>query len=117
MTQQIKQSRRQMLGMGVTALAVFPLSALPDRAFATQNAAIRAALKYQLTPNGSQKCAVCVNFVPNMSQPNNNSAVNGCKLYAGDTEICPSCYCSAFVQNPAATAGGPSWSPWTATPK
>ncbi len=94
-------SRRDMLRMGMTALAVLPLAGLSERAFATQNAAVRTALKYQLTPNGAKMCSVCVNFVPNKDKPTNDAAINGCKLYPGDTEICPKCYCNGFVQKQA----------------
>ena len=112
-----KHSRRKVLKIGMTALAVAPLVGLSERAFATQNTAVRKALKYQLMPNGEKHCAVCVNFLPNKDKPNNDVDVNGCKLYPGDTEICPHCYCVGFVQNPAATAAGASWSPWAAAAK
>ena len=111
-----KLSRRRVIRVGMTALAVAPLAGLSERAFATQNKAIRTALKYQLEPNGPKHCAVCVNFIPNKDKPNNDVDVNGCKLYPGDTEICPHCYCNGFVQNPAATAAGAAWSPWSAAP-
>ena len=111
-----KLSRRRVIKVGMTALAVVPLAGLSERAFATQNKAIRTALKYQLEPNGPKHCAVCVNFIPNKDKPNNDVDVNGCKLYPGDTEICPHCYCNGFVQNPAATAAGAAWSPWAAAP-
>jgi len=111
-----KHSRRKVLKIGMTALAVVPLAGLSERAFATQNTAVRKALKYQLQPNGEKHCAVCVNFIPNKDKPNNDADVNGCKLYPGDTEICPHCYCNGFVQNPAATKAGASWSPWSTAP-
>ncbi len=113
MESKVKHSRRKVLKIGMTALAVAPLAGLSERAFATQNAAVRKALKYQLMPNGPKECKVCVNFIPAMDKPNNDADVNGCKLYPGDTEICPHCYCVGFVQNPAATAAGASFSPWT----
>ena len=112
-----KHSRRKVLKIGMTALAVAPLAGQSERAFATQNTAVRKALKYQLQPNGEKHCAVCVNFLPNKDKPNNDVDVNGCKLYPGDTEICPHCYCVGFVQNPAATAAGASWSPWASAAK
>ncbi len=114
MERQSKHSRRKVLKVSMTALAVLPLVGLSERAFATQNAAVRKALKYQLGPNGEKSCKVCVNFIPNKDKPNNDTDVNGCKLYPGDTEICPHCYCTGFVQNPAATKAGASWSPWAA---
>jgi len=113
MESQSKHSRRKVLKVGMTALAVVPLIGLSERAFATQNAAVRKALKFVNTPNGDKFCKVCVNFIPNKDKPNNDADVNGCKLYPGDTEICTHCYCTGFVQNPAATKGGPSWSPWS----
>jgi hypothetical protein len=113
MDHQTKHSRRRVIKIGVTALAIAPLAAVSERAFATQNAAVRTALKFQDHPNGDKKCKVCVNFLPNKEKVDNDDAVNGCKLYPGDTEICPHCYCVGFVQNPAATAAGAAWSPWT----
>jgi hypothetical protein len=117
MEDKIKHSRRKVLKIGMTALAVAPLAGLSERAFAKQNTAVRAALKFQDHPNGDKRCKVCVNFIPNMGKPDNDDAVNGCKLYPGDDEICTHCYCVGFVQNPAATAAGASWSPWAAATK
>jgi len=106
MDSQAKHSRRKVIKIGVTALAIAPLAGLSGRAFAAQNAAVRKALKYQLMVNGEKSCKVCVNFIPNKDKPNNDTDVNGCKLYPGDTEICPHCYCTGFVQNAAATKAG-----------
>jgi hypothetical protein len=117
MDSQAKHSRRKVIKIGVTALAIAPLAGLSGRAFAAQNAAIRKALKYQLMANGEKNCKVCVNFIPNKDKANNDADVNGCKLYPGDTEICPHCYCTGFVQNAAATKAGASWSPWAAPAK
>ena len=117
MDDQPKHSRRKVIKIGVTALAIAPLAGLSERAFATQNTAVRTALKFQQTPNGDKNCKVCVNFLPNKDKPNNDDAVNGCKLYPGDTEICTHCYCIGFVQNAAATAAGAAWSPWAAAKK
>src|SRR5208282_1566335 len=80
MESKTKHSRRKVLKIGMTALAVAPLAGLSERAFATQNTAVRKALKYQLQPNGETHCAVCVNFLPNKDRPNNDVDVNGCKL-------------------------------------
>jgi hypothetical protein len=102
MNSQAKHSRRKVLKIGVTALAAVPLAGLSTQAFATQNTAVRTALKFQDHPNGDKKCNVCVNFIPNKDKPNDTGAVHGCKLYPGDTEICPTCYCVGFVQKPAA---------------
>src|SRR5450631_1580848 len=113
MESKAKHSRRKVLKIGMTALAVAPFVGLSEQAFATQNAAVRKALKYQLMANGEKNCKVCVNFIPNKDKANNDADVNGCKLYPGDTEICPHCYCAGFVQNPAATKAGASFSPWS----
>src|SRR5271165_5273555 len=101
MDDQAKHSRRKVIKVGMTALAVAPLVGLSTRSYATQNTAVRAALKYQLMPNGDKQCSVCVNFIPNKDKPGNDADVNGCKLYPGDTEICPHCYCTGFVKKPA----------------
>jgi hypothetical protein len=93
-------SRRTVIKAGVTAFAVAPLVGLSTEAFATQNTAVRAALKFQTSPNGEKQCSKCINFLPNKDKPHNDVAVNGCKLYPGDTEICPHCYCNGFVLNP-----------------
>jgi len=117
MDSQAKHSRRKVIKIGVTALAIAPLAGLSGRAFATQNTAVRTALKFQDHPNGEKNCKVCVNFIPNKDKVNNDEAVNGCKLYPGDTEICTHCYCTGFVQNAAATKAGASFSPWAAPAK
>jgi hypothetical protein len=109
-----RHSRRRVIKAGMTALAAVPLVGLSEHAFATQNTAVRTALKFQDHPNGDKRCLVCINFIPNKDKPNNDATVNGCKLYPGDTEICPHCYCLGFVQNAAATAAGAAWSPWSA---
>jgi hypothetical protein len=104
MDNQAKHSRRQVLKVGVTALAAVPLAGFSSRASATQNASVRTALKFQGTPSGDKQCSKCVNFIPNKDKPGNDEAVNGCKLYPGDTEIPPKGYCIGFVAKPA-TAG------------
>jgi len=101
MESESKHSRRKVLKVGMTALAVVPLVGLSERAFATQNAAVRKALKFQEDPNGDKQCSKCVNFIPNKDKPDNNDDVNGCKLYPGDTEIPPHGYCTGFVLKPA----------------
>jgi len=97
---EIKHSRRNVIKVGMTALAAVPLATLSTRSYATQNAAVRKALKFQSTPNGDKFCKVCVNFIPNKDKPDNDEAINGCKLYPGDTEICTHCYCTGFVKKP-----------------
>jgi hypothetical protein len=104
MDDQAKHSRRKVLKIGVTALAAAPLIGYSTGAWATQNTAVRTALKFQDHPNGDKQCSKCINFIPNKDKPGNDDAVNGCKLYPGDTEICPHCYCVGFVQKPATPA-------------
>lgn len=101
MDDQVKHSRRKVIKVGMTALAAVPLATIATRSYATQNAAVRKALKFQSTPNGDKFCKVCVNFIPNKDKPDNDEAINGCKLYPGDTEICTHCYCTGFVKKPA----------------
>jgi hypothetical protein len=101
MEDQTKHSRRKVLKVGMTALAVIPLAGFSHRASAAQNAAIRKALKFQEGPLGDKQCSKCVNFIPNKDKPGNNDDVNGCKLYPGDTEIPPHGYCTGFVLKPA----------------
>ena len=102
MDSQAKHSRRKMLKIGMTALAVAPLAGFSERASATQNASVRKALKFQATPSGDKQCSKCVNFLPNKDKPANDEAINGCKLYPGDTEIPPNGYCTGFVKKPDA---------------
>jgi len=101
MKDQTKYSRRKALKIGVTALAVVPLVGFSSSAFATQNAGVRKALKFQETPSAEKRCDGCVNFIPNKDKPGNNEDVNGCKLYPGDTEIPPHGYCVGFVKKPS----------------
>ena len=103
MDNQSKHSRRKVLKVGTAALIAVPLAGLSSRAFATQNTAVRAALKFQGQPNADKQCSKCVNFIPNKDKPGNNEAVNGCKLYPGDTEIPPNGYCLGFVACSGAT--------------
>ncbi len=86
--------RRQFLKIGAAALAMIPVVAFTDRAFAATNAAMRTALKYQAKPEGEKNCATCMQFVPGA----NAKANGGCKLLAGDTEISPTGYCTAWVK-------------------
>ncbi len=100
MEDNVKQSRRQLLKMGSIALVAAPMVGFNTSAFAHQNTAVRAALKFQNTPSGDKECAKCMNFIPNKDKPNDKGHVHGCKLYPGDDEICPTCYCNGFVAKP-----------------
>jgi hypothetical protein len=88
--------RRQFLKVGAAALAMIPVVAFTDRAFAATNAAMRTSLKYQAKPEGDKSCSNCMQFVPGA----NAKANGGCKLLAGDTEISPTGYCVAWVKKP-----------------
>ena len=95
-----KPTRRQLLKMGGLAVAALPVVGFSGSAFATQNTAVRTALKFQNHPNGDKQCDRCVNFIPNKDKPKDTGAVHGCKLYPGDTEINPTGYCMGFVAKP-----------------
>lgn len=100
MEDQAKHSRRKVLKVGMTVLAVIPIVGFSGRASAKQNTAIRAALKFQGQPNADKQCSKCVNFIVNKDKPTNTEAINQCKLYPGDTEIPPNGYCLGFVKKP-----------------
>ncbi len=100
MEDNVKQSRRQLLKMGSIALVAAPMVGFNTSAFAHQNTAVRAALKFQNMPNGDKQCSKCMNFLPNKDKPKDPGHVHGCKLYPGDDEICPTCYCNGFVHKP-----------------
>lgn len=86
-------SRRQFVKAGGAALAAIPILALPIRAPAATNAALRTSLKYQDKPNGDKDCAGCMQFIPGKTP----TALGGCKIIAGDTEISPKGYCIAWT--------------------
>jgi anaerobic selenocysteine-containing dehydrogenase len=86
--------RRQFLKIGAAALAMIPVVAFTDRAFAATNAAMRTSLKYQAKPEGDKSCGNCMQFVPGA----NAKANGGCKLLAGEPEISPTGYCVAWVK-------------------
>ena len=77
-------------------MVAIPLLILADKAFATTNAAMRTAMKYQDTPNAEKACAGCMQFVPGKTA----ASLGGCKLFAGDTEVSPKGYCVAWVAIP-----------------
>lgn len=85
-------TRRRMLTLSGAAVLSVPLVFFARPAPASTNAAQRAALKYQPTPNGISQCANCLEFLPGAS----DSAPGGCKLMPGDDEISPSGYCTAW---------------------
>jgi hypothetical protein len=85
----INQSRRNMLKLGSIAVVM-----IPAVAFAAKNDALRTAMKYKESPEGDKKCSTCLQFVPGKTA----NALGGCKVFAGDTEISPNGYCSAWVK-------------------
>ncbi|HTY04093.1 MAG TPA: high-potential iron-sulfur protein [Rhodocyclaceae bacterium] len=88
-------SRRTFLKLGGSALVMIPIMGISGSAFAEKNAAMRTALKYQDQPGPEKKeCAGCLQFVPGKTP----TAMGGCKLYPGDTEIAPHGYCTAWVK-------------------
>ena len=89
-------ARRHFIKLGGLALSAIPLMLITERSFATTNAGMRNAMKYQETPNGEKKCLGCMQFVPGKSATD----LGGCKLFAGDTEVSPNGYCAAFVAKP-----------------
>jgi len=89
MKDSINQSRRSLLKLGSIAVVMMPVAA-----FAAKNDALRKAMKYKDTPEGDKKCSTCMQFVPGK----NASDLGGCKVFAGDTEISPNGYCSAWAK-------------------
>jgi hypothetical protein len=86
--------RRRFLKFGGTALVMIPAMITFGQAQAAKNASMRTALKYQGKPEGDKSCAQCAHFVPGKSA----KAMGGCKVIAGDTEISPTGYCTAWVK-------------------
>jgi hypothetical protein len=86
-------TRRHFVKTGGAALVTIPILAATGSACAATNAQMRAALKYQDTPNGDKDCAGCMHFIPG-KKPTDRG---GCKLMAGDTEISPKGYCTAWA--------------------
>lgn len=89
MKDNIDQSRRNMLKLGSIAVVMMPVAA-----FAAKNDAMRKAMKYKDTPEGDKKCSTCMQFVPGKTA----SDLGGCKIFAGDTEVSPNGYCSAWAK-------------------
>ncbi len=88
--------RRHFMKLSGMALSVIPLMLIADKSQAATNAGMRAAMKYQATPNGDKACAGCQQFVPGKTPAD----LGGCKLFAGDTEVSPKGYCVAWVAKP-----------------
>ena len=91
MKDNINSSRRNLLKLGAIAIVVAPMTAL-----AAKNVPLRTAMKYKDSPEGDKQCSNCLQFVPGKT-PND---LGGCKVFAGDTEISPKGYCTAWVKKP-----------------
>lgn len=96
MKEDLKPSRRQFLKIGGAAIAMIPVLSVSGKAMATTNASMRAAMKYQDKPNGEKHCGTCMQFIPGKTA----TALGGCKIFPGDTEISPQGYCVAWVAKP-----------------
>ena len=86
--------RRKFLKIGGAVVAVIPLMAASNWSCAATNAPMRSALKYQATPDGDKDCAGCMHFVPGKDA----KGPGECKILAGDTEISPQGYCTAWLK-------------------
>jgi hypothetical protein len=86
-------TRRQFIKIGGAIMVAIPIVAASIDASAATNAAMRSALKYQDKPNGDKDCAGCSQFVPGKKPTD----LGGCKIMAGDTEISPKGYCTAWT--------------------
>jgi hypothetical protein len=84
-----KFSRRSLLKSAVVLAGAATCGglALNEEAWA-QAKASKAAMKYQDTPKGDQKCSNCLQFV----------APDGCKVVEG--KVSPEGYCIAWVKKP-----------------
>ena len=91
MKDNINSSRRNLLKLGAIAIVVEPMTAR-----AAKNVPLRTAMKYKDSPEGDKQCSNCLQFVPGKT-PND---LGGCKVFAGDTEISPKGYCTAWVKKP-----------------
>ena len=93
MGEQKNSTRRRFIKLTGMALSSLPLIFLPDRSQAATNAGMRAAMKFQDKPNGDKSCSGCMQFIPGKTA----TALGGCKIFTGDTEIPPTGYCIAWV--------------------
>jgi hypothetical protein len=88
-----QESRRKFLKIGGSALAMIPVLAMTNNAFAAKSAA-RAGLQYQDTAKDGKSCSTCMQFVPGKTAKD----LGGCKVLPGDTEISPNAYCAAYAK-------------------
>ena|SRR5215510_4288501 len=96
MENDLKVTRRWILKIGA-ALATIPVVAISGEARAAQNAALRAALKYQDKPGkDGQKCDTCIHWVAGKTATSKGS----CKIIQNDDEISPEGWCVGWVAAP-----------------
>jgi hypothetical protein len=88
------KTRRAFLRAGGAVVAAVTFLTSSRWAAAAKNDALRTAFKYQDTPDGDKMCSNCMHFVPGKTA----DAPGGCNLLAGDTEISPKGYCTAWVK-------------------
>jgi len=81
-----KFSRRSLLKSAVVLAGAATCASLSNREAWAQAKASKAAMKYQETPKGDQKCSNCLQFV----------APDGCKVVEG--KVSPEGYCIAWVK-------------------
>ena len=82
--------RRKFLALGISALAAIPVVAL-----AAKNEGLRTSMKYvDKTAKPEQRCDNCLHWVPGPTPKD----LGGCKIFAGDTEINPAGWCTAWAK-------------------
>jgi hypothetical protein len=91
-----ESSRRHFLILSAAAIAAIPILGVRGNAYAATNASMRASLKYQDSPNGDKACSNCMHFVPGKTP----SALGGCKIMPGDSEISPHGSCVGWAAIP-----------------
>jgi anaerobic selenocysteine-containing dehydrogenase len=92
----LHESRRNFLKIGGAAIILAPVLVASGNVAAATNAAMRTAFKYQLQPLDGKECSTCAQFVPGATP----TAMGGCKIIPGDTEIQPKGYCVAWAKKP-----------------
>ncbi len=79
------RTRRVLLGAGLAALGGAAATAARANQRTAQTKLAQKVVQYQETPKGTQKCSICVNFLP----------PNACKIVEGT--INPEGWCVAFA--------------------
>ena len=89
-----QKPRRDFLKLGGAVAVAIPLLASSRWAEAAKNDALRTAFKYQDKPDADKMCSNCLHFEPGKTP----TAMGGCKIMAGDTEIAPNGYCAVWLK-------------------